>query len=486
MLHIEEQALTFDDVLLVPKYSSVLPQETDLSTKLTKQVNLKIPIVSAAMDTVTESRMSIALAELGGIGIIHKNISIADQAKEVSLVKKFESGVVRDPITISSKKSVGELIKLTQDLNISGMPVVNDGDLVGIVTSRDFRNVSDLSAPVESIMTPKKRLVTAEEDAKLDIIKNLLYKNRIEKILLVDKSFALKGLVTLKDINKNKDFPLASKDTEGRLLVGAAVGNGEETDERVDALVEAGVDVLVVDSAHGHSQNVIDTVKLIKKNFPNQDVIAGNVASADGAKALLEAGADSIKIGMGPGSICTTRIVAGIGVPQISAILEIKEAINGQVPLIADGGIRYSGDIAKAIAAGADAVMLGSIFAGTEEAPGEIELYQGRSFKTYRGMGSIAAMAKQDDSNRYMQEGIAPDKLVPEGVEGRVPYKGWVISVINQLVGGLRQSMGYVGCKTITAMQEDSKFVEITNAGMAESHVHDVQITKEAPNYQRS
>jgi IMP dehydrogenase len=489
MLRIEEQALTFDDVLLVPQYSSVLPQEADLSTKLTKQVNLKIPIVSAAMDTVTESRMSIALAELGGIGIIHKNISIADQAKEVSLVKKFESGVVRDPITISSKKSVGELIKLTQDLNISGMPVVNDGDLVGIVTSRDFRNVSDLSAPVESIMTPKKRLVTAEEDAKLDIIKNLLYKNRIEKILLVDKSFSLKGLVTLKDINKNKDFPLASKDTEGRLLVGAAVGNGEETDERVDALIEAGVDVLVVDSAHGHSKGIIDRVRRIKKLKKGIQVIGGNVATGDGALDLIKAGADAIKVGIGPGSICTTRIVTGVGVPQISAIASVVKAIGKKnIPVIADGGIRFSGDIAKAIAAGASTVMLGSILAGTEEAPGQVELFQGRSYKSYRGMGSVGAMSGETNSgDRYFQEDVSSsDKLVPEGIEGRVPYKGWVETTIHQMLGGLRQSMGYTGSKDIKAMRSKTKFVQITSAGINESHVHDVSVTKEAPNYRIS
>ncbi len=489
MLRIEEQALTFDDVLLVPKYSSVLPQETDLSTKLTKQVNLKIPIVSAAMDTVTESRMSIALAELGGIGIIHKNMSIADQAKEVSLVKKFESGVVRDPITISSKKNVGELIKLTQDLNISGMPVVNDGDLVGIVTSRDFRNVSDLSASVESIMTPKKRLITAEEDAKLDVIKKLLYKNRIEKILLVDKSFALKGLVTLKDINKNKDFPLASKDTEGRLLVGAAVGNGEETDERVGALVEAGVDVLVVDSAHGHSKGIIDRVRRIKKLKKGIQVIGGNVATGDGALDLIKAGADAIKVGIGPGSICTTRIVTGVGIPQISAIANVVKAIGKKnIPVIADGGIRFSGDIAKAIAAGASTVMLGSILAGTEEAPGQVELFQGRSYKSYRGMGSVGAMSGETNSgDRYFQDDVSSsDKLVPEGIEGRVPYKGWVETTIHQMLGGLRQSMGYTGSKDIKAMRTKTKFVQITSAGINESHVHDVSVTKEAPNYRIS
>ncbi len=483
---VKYKALTFDDVLLIPAYSNFLPSEVSLTTKLSTNIELKLPLVSAAMDTVTEARMAIAQAEAGGFGVLHKNCSIAEQANAVKQVKKYESGVVRDPSTIRSTKTIKELKDLTEELNISGMPVVDDGQLKGIVTSRDFRYADDMGADVQSIMTPRDKLITVFENTPQEDVKKLMYENRIEKILVIDKDDQLCGLVTMKDIEKSAQYPDATRDDQGQLMVGAAIGTGADTLERAQALADAGVDVFVIDSAHGHSQNVIDTVKIIKKNFPNQDVIAGNVASADGAKALLEAGADSIKIGMGPGSICTTRIVAGIGVPQISAILEIKEAIKGQVPLIADGGMRYSGDIAKAIAAGADAVMLGSIFAGTEEAPGEIELYQGRSFKTYRGMGSIAAMAKQDDSNRYMQEGIAPDKLVPEGVEGRVPYKGWVISVINQLVGGLRQSMGYVGCKTITAMQEDSKFVEITNAGMAESHVHDVQITKEAPNYQRS
>ncbi|MEC8000345.1 MAG: IMP dehydrogenase [Pseudomonadota bacterium] len=483
---VKYKALTFDDVLLIPAYSNFLPSEVSLTTKLSTNIELKLPLVSAAMDTVTEARMAIAQAEAGGFGVLHKNCSIAEQANAVKQVKKYESGVVRDPSTIRSTRTIKELKDLTEELNISGMPVVDDGQLKGIVTSRDFRYADDMGADVQSIMTPRDKLITVFENTPQEDVKKLMYENRIEKILVIDKDDQLCGLVTMKDIEKSAQYPDATRDDQGQLMVGAAIGTGADTLERAQALADAGVDVFVIDSAHGHSQNVIDTVKLIKKNFPNQDVIAGNVASADGAKALLEAGADSIKIGMGPGSICTTRIVAGIGVPQISAILEIKEAINGQVPLIADGGMRYSGDIAKAIAAGADAVMLGSIFAGTEEAPGEIELYQGRSFKTYRGMGSIAAMAKQDDSNRYMQEDIAPDKLVPEGVEGRVPYKGWVISVINQLVGGLRQSMGYVGCKTITAMQENSKFVEITNAGMAESHVHDVQITKEAPNYQRS
>tara|TARA_Y100000816_G_scaffold45111_1_gene28266 strand:+ start:244 stop:1710 length:1467 start_codon:yes stop_codon:yes gene_type:complete len=488
MLQIEEQALTFDDVLLVPEYSSVLPQDTDLSTKLTKEVSLKIPIVSAAMDTVTESRMSIALAELGGIGIIHKNLPIVDQAREVASVKKFESGIVRDPITISSNKTVGELIKLTQELQISGMPVVDNDALIGIVTSRDFRNVSNLDDTVEKIMTPKDRLITAEENADLDFIKNLLYKNRIEKILLVDKKFTLKGLVTLKDINKNKDFPFASKDTEGRLLVGAAVGNGDETDDRVDALIESGVDVLVVDSAHGHSKGIIERVKRIKKGNSIQ-VIGGNVATGDGALDLIKAGADAIKVGIGPGSICTTRIVTGVGVPQISAISNVVKAIGRKnIPVIADGGVRFSGDIAKAIAAGASTVMLGSILAGTEEAPGQVELFQGRSYKSYRGMGSVGAMSGETNSgDRYFQEDITTsEKLVPEGIEGRVPYKGWVETTIHQMLGGLRQSMGYTGSKDIKTMRTKPKFVKITAAGISESHVHDVSVTKEAPNYRIS
>ena len=484
MLRIEEQALTFDDVLLVPQYSSVLPQETDLSTKLTKEVTLKIPVVSAAMDTVTESRMSIALAELGGIGIIHKNLSILDQAKEVSIVKKFESGIVRDPITIASDKSVGELIKLTQDLNISGMPVVNDGNLVGIVTSRDFRNVSDLSAPVKSIMTPKKRLVTAEESANIDHIKNLLYKNRIEKILLVDKGFNLKGLVTLKDINKNKDFPFASKDSEGRLLVGAAVGNGEETDERVDSLVSAGVDVIVVDSAHGHSKGILERVKRIKKLNKGIQVIGGNVATGEGALDLIKAGADAIKVGIGPGSICTTRIVAGVGVPQFTAIQDIASITNkNKIPMISDGGIRYSGDIVKALAAGANCIMAGSLFAGTDESPGEVFLFQGRSYKSYRGMGSLGAMAR-GSADRYFQDEINEAiKLVPEGIEGRIPYKGQVSNVLFQLTGGLRSGMGYTGSKDLATLKKNAKFVRLTNSGINESHVHGVQVTKEAPNY---
>ena len=486
---LSEQALTFDDVLLVPDYSEVLPHEADLTTKLTKNISLKIPILSAAMDTVTESRMAIALAELGGIGIIHKNLSIKDHAQEVSAVKKFESGIVRDPITISSNKTVGELTKLTQDLNISGMPVVDEGNLVGIVTSRDFRNVSDLAANVGTIMTPKERLITAKENEDLDVVKGLLYQNRIEKILLVDDNFKLKGLVTLKDINKNKDFPFASKDSEGRLLTGAAIGNGSDTEERLEALVQAGVDAIVVDSAHGHSKGIIDRVKLVKATYPDLQVIGGNVATGEGALALVKAGADAVKIGIGPGSICTTRIVTGVGVPQITAIANVVKAIGKKgVPVIADGGIRFSGDIAKAIAAGADTVMLGGILAGTEEAPGQVELYQGRSYKSYRGMGSVGAMSGESNSgDRYFQGNITQsDKLVPEGIEGRVPYKGWVETTLHQTLGGLRQSMGYTGSKDIETMKTKPKFVQITSSGITESHVHDVSVTKEAPNYRMS
>jgi IMP dehydrogenase len=489
MLHIEEQALTFDDVLLLPDYSEVLPQDTDLSTKLTRDVDLKIPVVSAAMDTVTESKMSIALAELGGIGIIHKNMPIHDQAKEVTLVKKFESGIVREPITISSEKRVGELVKLTQELKISGMPVVDNDNLVGIVTSRDFRNVQNQDEIVANIMTPKEKLITADENEDLDKIKDLLFKNRIEKILLVDKNFSLKGLVTLKDINKTKDFPLASKDNEGRLLVGAAIGNGEETDERTSELINANVDVLVVDSAHGHSKGIIDRVKKLKKDYPEIQIIAGNVATGNGALELVKAGVDAVKVGIGPGSICTTRIVTGVGVPQISAIANVVNALKSKnIPVIADGGIRFSGDIAKAIAAGANTVMLGSILAGTEEAPGEVELYQGRSYKSYRGMGSVGAMSGETNSgDRYFQENVAStEKLVPEGIEGRVPYKGLVETTIHQMLGGVRQSMGYTGNQDIESMRTKAKFVKITPAGINESHVHDVSVTKEAPNYRIS
>ena len=483
---VKAKALTFDDVLLVPSYCDFLPSQASVKTSLTKNIDINLPLLSAAMDTVTEYRMAIALAEAGGMGILHKNCSIQEQSNAVRNVKKYESGVVRDPITISSNQTIGQLKQLTGELNISGMPVVDDGVVKGIVTSRDFRYADNMDGLVESIMTPSEKLITVLEGTSQEVVKKMMYENRIEKVLVLDKSKKLTGLVTMKDIEKSEKHPNATKDDAGQLRVGAAIGTGAETLDRAKSLYDSGVDLFVVDSAHGHTKSVIETVKKIKKEFPSKDIIAGNVATPEGAEALIEAGADGIKIGMGPGSICTTRIIAGIGVPQISAILTIYEKVKGKVPLIADGGMRYSGDIAKAIAAGADSVMLGSIFAGTEEAPGEFELYQGRSFKTYRGMGSLGAMSKRDDSNRYFQEDIDAEKLVPEGVEGRVPYKGWAINVINQLIGGLRQSMGYVGCKNIQEMKENSRFVEITNAGMTESHVHDVQITKEAPNYQRS
>ncbi|MDA8982401.1 IMP dehydrogenase [Gammaproteobacteria bacterium] len=481
------KALTFDDVLLLPRFSDFIPSEASTETKLTKKISLKIPLISAAMDTVTESRMAISLAEAGGIGIIHKNNEISEQANQVRAVKKYESGVVRDPITIESSKSISELQQLTTELKISGMPVVDDGQLKGIVTSRDFRYADNMEDPVSSIMTPFGKLVTVKEGTSQDSVKKMMYENRIEKILVIDDKNALSGLVTMKDIEKSAEHPDATKDSSGRLMVGAALGTGSDTLDRAKALHEVGVDVFVIDSAHGHSKNVLDTIKLVREHFPDVEIIGGNVATPEGAQALVEAGADAIKVGMGPGSICTTRIIAGIGVPQITAIMTIREALVGKgVSLIADGGIRFSGDIAKAIAAGADSVMMGGLFAGTEEAPGEVELFQGRSFKTYRGMGSIGAMTdRKEASNRYLQDDVDPEKLVPEGIEGRVPYKGLVISVINQLIGGVRQSMGYVGCKTIDAMKKDSQFIEITNAGMAESHVHDVMITKEAPNYQR-
>ncbi|MDA9020789.1 IMP dehydrogenase [Gammaproteobacteria bacterium] len=487
MEKIKLKALTFDDVLLLPRYTDFLPAEADLSTRISRNITLKIPLVSAAMDTVTEARMAIALAENGGIGIIHKNNSIEEQAQLVKAVKKYESGVVRDPTTIKSTKTIEELMQLTNELSISGMPVVDDGELMGIVTSRDFRYADNPLDPVSSIMTSKDKLITVIEGTDQEEVKKLMYNNRIEKILVIDSIGSLTGLVTMKDIEKSAEHPFATKDLRGQLRVGAALGTGDDTLDRAKALSIAGVDLFVVDSAHGHSKNVVETIKLIKKEFKDIDVMGGNVATPEGATALRDAGADAIKIGMGPGSICTTRIIAGMGVPQITAILSIKDKFkSNDIPLIADGGIRFSGDVSKALAAGADAVMLGGIFAGTEEAPGEVELYQGRSFKTYRGMGSLGAMSERNDVNRYSQDGVEKDKMVPEGVEGRVPFKGWVVSVIDQLTGGIKQSMGYVGCKTIPQMQTDTQFVEITNAGMMESHVHDVMITKEAPNYQRS
>ena len=487
MEKIKFRALTFDDVLLLPRYTDFMPSEAELETRVSKNIPLKIPLISAAMDTVTEAAMAIALAENGGIGIIHKNNSIEEQVFEVKTVKKYESGVVRDPTTIKSTKTINELMQLTTELSISGMPVVDDGKLMGIVTRRDFRYADNLTELVSSIMTPHEKLITVEEGFNQDEVKKLMYNNRIEKILVTDEQGALTGLVTMKDIDKSAEHPLATKDSRGSLQVGAALGTGADTLERAIALSEAGVDLFVIDSAHGHSQNVIETIKMIKKELPNIDVMGGNVATPDGAQALIDAGVDSVKIGMGPGSICTTRIIAGIGVPQITAILSIKEKLSSNnIPLIADGGVRFSGDISKALAAGADAVMLGGIFAGTEEAPGELELYQGRSFKTYRGMGSIGAMSERNDLNRYSQDDVSNEKMVPEGVEGRVPFKGWVVNVIDQLVGGIKQSMGYVGCKSIEEMHKETQFVEITNAGITESHVHDVMITKEAPNYQRS
>ena len=489
MLRLSNTALTFDDVLLVPDYSEILPKDVDLKTQLTNSLSLNIPLVSAAMDTVTESRMGIALSEQGGIGIIHKNLSSEAQASEVKRVKKYESGIVRDPITIRSDKLVGELIQLTNELKISGMPVVDDGQLVGIVTSRDFRNEQNASAKVAEIMTPKDKLVTAREGEKLEVIKRLLQDNRIEKILLVDSNFTLTGLVTLKDINKSLDFPNAARDEEGRLLIGAAIGIKKDTMERAEGLINAGVDVLVVDCAHGHSEGVLEQIRQIKSHYKDIQIIGGNIATAEGALALVKAGVDAVKVGIGPGSICTTRIVTGVGVPQITAIADVSEALkNKGVPVIADGGIRFSGDLAKAIAAGGHSVMLGSALAGTEEAPGEVELYQGRSYKSYRGMGSIGAMSgDQGSSDRYFQDSAdANEKLVPEGIEGRVPYKGWMEAVVHQMMGGLRQSMGYTGSKDIETMRTKPKFVQITTAGVNESHVHDVSVTKEAPNYRVS
>ena len=484
---LKHKALTFDDVLLLPRYSNFLPSEADISSNLTEKITLRTPLLSAAMDTVTESKMAISLAEAGGIGVIHKNNSIEKQASEVKSVKKYESGIVRDPVTISSTNSIEELKNLTNKLSISGMPVVDNGQLRGIVTGRDFRYAENMDSNVSTIMTPFEKLVTVNEGFSQEDVMQLMYKNRIEKVLVLDANKNLSGLVTMKDIEKSAQHPNATKDDSGRLRVAAAIGTEQNTLERAEALFEAGVDVFVIDSAHGHSKNVIDTIKTIKQSFKDIEIIGGNIATADAAKELAKAGVSAVKVGMGPGSICTTRIIAGIGVPQITAILEIKQALKkNNVKVIADGGIRFSGDIAKAISAGADSVMLGSLFAGTEEAPGKVELFQGRSFKTYRGMGSIGAMTERNDANRYLQEDTESDKLVPEGIEGRVPYKGLVINVINQLEGGLRQSMGYVGCKNIEAMQKESQFIEITNAGMTESHVHDVMITKEAPNYQRS
>jgi len=486
MLRIVEEALTFDDVLLVPGYSEVLPKNVSLKTRLTKGIELNIPLVSAAMDTVTEARLAIAMAQEGGIGIIHKNLTPEEQAAQVRKVKKFESGIVTDPVTCTSDTTVREILELSSQYGFSGFPVVDGEELVGIVTSRDVRFESDLEARVSTIMTTKEKLVTAREGEDVTVISELLRKHRIEKILLVDDKFALRGMVTVKDMNKAQAYPNAAKDDKGRLIVGAAVGTGAETEDRVRALAAAGVDLIVVDTAHGHSKGVIDRVAWVKQNFPEVQVVGGNIATAEAAIALAEAGADGVKVGIGPGSICTTRIVAGIGVPQISAVANVAEALKELgVPLIADGGIRFSGDIAKAIAAGASAVMVGSMLAGTDEAPGEVELFQGRAFKSYRGMGSLGAMSgATGSSDRYFQDAKAgEDKLVPEGIEGRVPCKGPMSGVVHQLMGGLRASMGYTGSATVDEMRTKPKFVRITNAGMSESHVHDVSITKEAPNY---
>jgi IMP dehydrogenase len=484
-MRVIQKALTFDDVLLVPAHSTVLPREVSLQTRLTRSIELNIPVTSAAMDTVTEGRLAIALAQEGGIGILHKNLPPEAQAAHVSMVKRFESGVVKDPITISPSMTVREVFELTRKHRISGLPVLEGKRVVGIVTNRDLRFETNLDQPVKNIMTPRDKLVTVREGASLEEAKALMHRHRLERVLVMNGGDELRGLITVKDILKSSEHPNACKDQQGRLRVGAAVGVGEGTEERVEKLVEAGVDVLVVDTAHGHAQGVLDRVKWVKKHYPNLQVIGGNIATRDGAMALVDHGADGVKIGIGPGSICTTRIVAGVGVPQITAIQNVSVALQGTgVPCIADGGIRFSGDVAKALAAGASAVMLGSLFAGTEEAPGEIELYQGRSYKSYRGMGSLAAMQK-GSSDRYFQDAENnADKLVPEGVEGRLPYKGPVTAIIHQLMGGLRASMGYTGCRSIEEMHARAEFVEITSAGMRESHVHDVQITKEAPNYQ--
>ncbi|MGYP000877848932 len=484
-MRILQKALTFDDVLLVPAHSRILPRDVSLSTRLTRNISLNLPLLSAAMDTVTEGRLAIALAQEGGIGIIHKNLSPKAQAAEVAKVKRFESGIVKDPITVSPLMTVRDVLEITSQYRISGLPVIDRADkVVGIVTNRDLRFETNLDQPVKAIMTPRKRLVTVKEGASVEDAKELLRAHRLERVLVIDDAYHLRGLITVKDILKSTEHPLANKDASGRLRAGAAVGVGPGTEERVERLAEAGVDVVIVDTAHGHSQGVLDRVNWIKAHYPQIEVIGGNIATADAGRALVDSGADAVKVGIGPGSICTTRIVAGVGVPQITAIQNVSEALKATgVPMIADGGIRYSGDIAKAIAAGADTVMLGGLFAGTEEAPGEVELFQGRSYKSYRGMGSLGAM-QAGSSDRYFQEATANvDKFVPEGIEGRVPYKGSVLAVIHQLMGGLRSSMGYLGCSTIAQMHDQACFMEITSAGVRESHVHDVQITKEAPNY---
>ncbi|RMF96752.1 MAG: IMP dehydrogenase [Gammaproteobacteria bacterium] len=485
-MRIIQEALTFDDVLLQPAYSEVLPREVELRTRVARGIELNIPILSAAMDTVTEARLAIALAQEGGIGIIHKNMSPAEQARQVTMVKKFESGIVSNPITVPPDMTIREVLELTRANNISGVPVVDRGETVGIVTHRDLRFETQLDAPVSSVMTPKEKLVTVREGADKEEVLALLHKHRIEKVLVVNDRFELRGLITAKDFQKATDYPLACKDSLGALRVGAAVGTGADTDERVIALVEAGVDLLVVDTAHGHSRGVLERVRQIKQAWPDLPVVGGNIISAEGARALVEAGADGVKVGIGPGSICTTRVVAGVGVPQITAVANVAaELAKDDVPVIADGGIRYSGDIAKALVAGAYCVMIGGLFAGTEESPGEVELYQGRSYKSYRGMGSVGAMAQQHgSSDRYFQDSAEQlEKLVPEGIEGRVPYKGALSAIVHQLVGGVRAAMGYTGCESIDEMRTRPGFVRITSAGMRESHVHDVTITKEPPNY---
>ncbi len=486
MLRIDQEALTFDDVLLVPGYSEVVASDVSLKTRLTRSISLNVPLVSAAMDTVTEAQLAIAIAQEGGIGVIHKSMSIEDQAAQVRKVKKYESGVVKSPITIHKDATLQELTELTLANGISGVPVIDGKDLVGIVTRRDLRFETDFAKRVSEIMTPKEQLVTVKEGASSELVQALLHKHRIEKMLVVNDAFELCGMITVKDFDKAKNYPLACKDEHGQLRVGASVGTSPDTDDRVAALVAAGVDVLVVDTAHGHSRNVLNRVKKIKADYPEVQVIGGNIATAEAALALVEAGADAVKVGIGPGSICTTRVVTGVGVPQISAIDNVVSALKDlDIPVIADGGIRFSGDIAKAIVAGADAVMLGSMFAGTEEAPGEVELYQGRTYKSYRGMGSLGAMSRnQGSSDRYFQDASkGAEKLVPEGIEGRVPYKGPVSGIIHQLMGGVRSAMGYTGSLTIEDMRTKPKFVKVTSAGMSESHVHDVAITKEAPNY---
>ncbi|AUT68056.1 MULTISPECIES: IMP dehydrogenase [Paraburkholderia] len=479
-----QKALTFDDVLLVPAFSDVLPRDTSLKTRLTRNISLNMPLVSAAMDTVTEARLAIAMAQMGGVGIVHKNLTPAEQAREVAKVKRFESGVVRDPITVPPQMKVSDVIALSRQHGISGFPVVEGAQLIGIVTNRDLRFETRLDEPVRTIMTPRERLVTVKEGTPLAEAKALMHGHRLERVLVVNDAFELRGLMTVKDITKQTEHPDACKDEHGKLRAGAAVGVGEDNEERVSLLVQAGVDVIVVDTAHGHSRGVLERVQWVKKNFPHVEVIGGNIATADAAKALVEYGADGVKVGIGPGSICTTRIVAGVGVPQISAIANVSAALKGTgVPVIADGGVRFSGDVSKALAAGANAVMMGSMFAGTEESPGDVFLYQGRQYKSYRGMGSVGAM-KDGAADRYFQDNSANiDKLVPEGIEGRVAYKGSVGAILFQLIGGVRASMGYCGCRTIDELHEKASFVEITSAGMRESHVHDVQITKEAPNY---